>query len=97
MTSSSLIRSLCVAAGIVVLAPTVGYAASQAKHGHPKAPKNMQSAHLAIQSLPLAAPQPQRPHSGADTWMMFPVGFATIGFAIRRQRHALGSLQPLHT
>ena len=87
MSTPSLIRSLYMFAAVVVLAPTVAYAASPGKHGHPKAPNN-QSAHR-------ASPQPERPHYDADTWMMFPVGFATLGFAIRRQRHALGSLQPL--
>jgi hypothetical protein len=94
MSPTSSIRSLyslvvtVVFAATVVLAPAATYAASQAKHGHAKAPHSTPSIHL-------AAPQHEQPHFEADTWMMFPVSFAAIGFAIRRQRHALGSLQPL--
>jgi hypothetical protein len=88
MRTISSIPSLYLLAAIVVLAPTAPHAASRAKHGHPKASHN-------IPIAPLAASQPAQPHYDADTWMMFPVSFAAIGFAIRRQRHALGSLQPL--
>jgi hypothetical protein len=88
MSSTSLIRSLYLLAAAVVLAPPASYAASQAKHSHPKAPHSIPGTHP-------DASQHERPHFDADTWMMFPVGLAAIGFAIRRQRHALGSLQPL--
>jgi hypothetical protein len=87
MSKLSLVRPLPLLGAIVMLAPAAANAAAPAKHEPAKASHSLPQAHRATAH--------HERQDDADTWMMLPVGFAAVGFAIRRQQRALGSLQPL--
>jgi hypothetical protein len=85
MSKPVLIRALHVLGAMVILAPTAASSAALAsKHAQASA------AHLS----PRAHPAAHRHERDDQTWMMIPVALAAVSFAIRRQQHALDSLQP---
>ncbi len=87
--SKPFIRPLHLLGATFLLAPwaaTNAASGPQPKHDVAK-PHSLPPAHLVV----------HRREQGADaqTWLMFPVGLAAVGFAIRRQQRGLDSLQPL--
>lgn len=83
-------RPLHLLGAIVMLAPLAAANAasgSQPRHVVARVPHGTAPSHLVV----------HRREQGTDaqTWLMFPVGLAAVGFAIRRQQRTLDSLQPL--
>jgi len=88
--SKPFIRPRHLLGAIVILAPLAAANAasgSQPKHAVAKVSHGLPPSHL------LAHHREQG--TDAQTWLMFPVGLAAVGFAIRRQQRTLDSLQPL--
>jgi hypothetical protein len=85
MSRPSQIRPLQLLGAIIVFAPTMAISAA-APARHAKISHGAPHAELTA-----------RHHESADdtdTWMMFPVALAAVGFAIRRQQRTVDSLQP---
>ena len=88
--SKPLVRPLHLLGAIVIFAPLAAANAasgSVSRHAVAKVPHSLPPSHLVA----------HRREGGTDapTWLMFPLGLAAVGFAIRRQQRTLDSLQPL--